>query len=345
MKANTSSQHGLTLLEMLFVVAISGIIMATLGEVIIRALQAEDQNRAKNELMQEARFAMQRMVASVRGSKRLLIPFGDNPATTWSESVRDVLAVTLDPTIDRDGDGWADANNDKDYQDLNNNAVRDPGEWERIDEDLDGDNTNDDAHGIIGIDDNGDGSFDGAGRYIPADNETIWHDNDESSLTQPPAAGDEAEDILNGIDDDGDGAIDEDISDDMNGDGQPGIANVDDDNDGTTDELGGPGDWGPDDDEDGFRNDDWFDPVVYYLNGSQLIERLPSLTDTNGDSSVTGADFIENPIVDNVTEFVVSLISQGSGNATLISISLGLMNADGDTVKLQARIRLDDKPQ
>ena len=54
----------------------------------------------------------------------------------------------------------------------------------------------------------------------------------------------------------------------LNDDGAPGIAGVDDDGDGSIDE----GDVA-DDDEDGQSDEDWYDPVVFYLSGSAVIER------------------------------------------------------------------------
>ena len=39
-----------------------------------------------------------------------------------------------------------------------------------------------------------------------------------------------------------------------------------------------------DDDEDGQDDEDWFDPVVFYLQGSALIERRAVPWDENGDS-------------------------------------------------------------
>ena len=67
------------------------------------------------------------------------------------------------------------------------------------------------------------------------------------------------------------------------GDGCPGLCGVDDDNDGSIDE--GSAD---DDDEDGSTFDDPYDPVVYYLNGSSLLERMPAPRNTDGISTPDG---------------------------------------------------------
>ena len=99
------------------------------------------------------------------------------------------------------------------------------------------------------------------------------------------------EDPVNGIDDDGDGSIDEDPASDMNGDGCPGICGLDDDEDSSIDE--GVID---DDDEDTGSFDDPYDPVVFYLIGSSLVQRTPVPWNEDGisapDGPVDGRDFI-----------------------------------------------------
>ena len=333
-------QNGLSLIELLITVAIAAFIMAGLAGVVNQTLNTEEVVRQRNELTQQARFAMQRMVVAVSGTRRLLLPLADNPGTDWREHVREqtfpasapegsstqasaVLAVTLDISIDRDRDGWADANNDQDFLDLNNNGLRDVNEPERIDEDLGTDNCNDFAQGIIGIDDDGDGAVDEGAIHVSG----TYRDNDED--------GTEEEDPINGVDDDADGSIDEDVTGDMNKDGDTGIKGVDDDLDGTVDE-------GPptDNDEDGLNGEDWFDAVVFYLSGNKLIERLPSQSDTNGDTFITGADFTESEIAVGVTRFRVERIPQGGGRAVLIDLSLEMTDFRGDTVSLNTRVRV-----
>ena len=281
---------------------------------------------------------MQRMVAAVSGSQRLMLPLADNPNTDWQEQLRvetvpasapegsstkatAVLAVTLSTTIDRDGDGWADANNDKDFHDYDNDTVRDSNEPERVDEDVFDDNSNDAAAGIIGIDDNGNGTAD--------DSSTDDNDEDGSSL----------EDSIDGVDNDSDGAIDEDITKDMNADNQPGVTGVDDDYDTIVDEGGTP--QKADDDEDGTQDEDWFDPVVFYLSGSDLIERTPSQTDTTGDFTVTGADFSESTIASNVSLFRVERLPQNSDRSVRLDLTLELKHpTSGETFSLQTQVRV-----
>jgi len=255
------------------------------------------------------------MVRMVSESQRLLIPKGENTTTAWSESVRDVLAVNMPPGIDRDKDGWSDANNDEDFLDINQNASRDSGEPERIDEDMDLDNYNNSSPGIGGIDDNGDGINDNTAAAFP------HRDNDEDGTS--------SEDPVNGIDDDNDGSVDEDFTHDMNGDGAPGLVGVDDDLDGTDDE-GSPGD----DDEDGPLNEDWFDPIVFHLNGTTLMQRIPNINPTDG------TDYGEYPIAENVTDFRIERLIGGDGTTVLVDITLELTPPAADPVSLNTRIRL-----
>lgn len=326
---------GFSLLELLLSLAIASLLMAGLAGVVGTSLQLQAQAQASNELTRQARFALQRMATAVQGSRRLLLPLADNPATNWPEHIRmqsvpaqppqgssskatAVLAVTLDPTLDLDADGWADANNDKDFLDLNKNGVRDPGEPERIDEDPSHDNSRDGAPGLRGIDDDGDGLVDEG-----SDNT----DNDEDGLIK--------EDKLDGLDNDGDGSVDEDLPSDINMDQQPGVAGVDDDLDGLIDESPP-----PDDDEDGRIDEDWFDPVVFYLNGADLIERLPAMSDINGDGLVTGADFTESVIASPVSHFRVERIALGGGRSQLLDLTLELSGSGGAPVRLNTRLRL-----
>lgn len=331
----TQRQRGLTLTELLVTITIATIIMTGLAGIISQALQAEDATHAKNQLTQQTRFAMQRMVAALRGSQRLLLPLGDNPATDWREHVREqtvppsppegssskataVLAMTLDPSIDRNGDGWADANNDRDYMDINNNGVRDKGEPERIDEDLGSDMTNDAVAGIKGIDDNGDGS---------TDIESIDDDDED---------GKKSEELPNGQDNDLDGSIGEDLDADANQDSKAGIAGQDDDFDTLIDEGGKK----EDDDEDGLIDEDWLDPVVFEIQGTRLVERYPSLSDTNNDSLVTGADYSEHVIAENVSRFRVERVQQAAGQPTLVDITLEQTDTTGQVFSLRTRVRV-----
>lgn len=306
-----SSQTGLTLLEMLISVVIAGLLIAALSGVISTALNTGQTIHMKNDTLQQARFAMQRMSRAVSKSRQLQIPLGENTTTAWSESVRNVLAISLDPTLDRNKDGWADANNDKDYLDVNKNGTRDAGEPERIDEDTDNDATNDGKAGIAGIDDDFDGVVD----------EGASTDNDEDSIS--------FEDIINDTDDDGDGSSDEDFGKDMNGDGKSGISGVDDDFDGTIDEGNSNT---ADDDEDGVGGEDWIDNQVFFLSGTTLTERLPNI------NAADGAAYTEYPIAENVSQFRVERVLGANGSTVLVDITLALLPSGGEPVSLNTRI-------
>jgi hypothetical protein len=236
--------RGLSLIEVLGSLAIGALLFAALGAVALQSGRALDAVNVSAQLQQEAQFAVDRMVDAVRASPRLLIPTPDRPSTPFNEAQRNVLAVTLDPTLDRNGDGFADADNDHDG---------------RIDEDPPEDITNDGAAGIIGVDDDGDGSIDEGGN----------RDDDEDGASN--------EDSVDGVDNDGDGLVDEDAKGDANDDGRAGVAGVDDDSDATVDEGNN-----QDDDEDGATNEDWLDPRVFRLNGTTLDERLPDPGAANG---------------------------------------------------------------
>ena len=151
--------HGFTLLELLVSLAIAGLLLTAISGLVNTALETRTDTGLRGNAMQDARFAMQRMVTAVRDTNRLLLPLADSPKTNWRENLREqtvpasapegdstlataVLAVTLDPDLDIDANGVADADNDKDG---------------RVDEDLGNDHTFDGASGIIGIDDDGDG--------------------------------------------------------------------------------------------------------------------------------------------------------------------------------------------
>lgn len=317
------STRGFTYIELLLAVTISAILVTGLMGVVNTALLTGDDVRQRNDLTRQARFAMQRMVQSVSHSQRLLLPLNDNPGTNWPEHIREqtvppsppvgsstfasaVLAITLPLDIDLDDNGVPDADNDGDG---------------RIDEDIGSDNNNDGAPGILFIDDNGDGTMDVSLGIEPNE------DNDEDNNA--------TEDPVDGIDNDGDGSIDEDVKADMNGDGLAGLSGVDDDNDGAIDE-----EHSNDDDEDTVKDEDWYDPVVFYLSGNQLIERTPVPWDTNADSVITGADFIESVISDNVTHFRVERINYTTGTAS-IDLILQLTDPDsGEKIKLQTIVRV-----
>lgn len=314
---STRRTAGFTIIELLVSLTIGALLLTALAGLVDTALATRDDTRLGNDALQDARFAMQRMVTATRDTDRLLLPLADNPNTNWRENVREqtvpasapegdstlataVLAVTLDPYLDIDGDGVADADNDKDG---------------RVNEDLGNDHTFDGASGIIGIDDDGDGTVD------EPEPGSVDKDNDED--------GSPTEDSFNGIDDDGDGSIDEDHQQDMNKDGAPGIVNFDDDGDGSIDEG-----QNRDDDEDGANNEEWLETVVFFLSGNSLIERRPNPNPTDGN------DFSEHIIAENVTRFRVERIPDTGKRAVLVDLTLEITDPDREPVSLNTRLRV-----
>lgn len=308
---------GFTIIELMIALVISALLLTAMTGLVDNAFESRSETSLRNAAAIDARFAMQRMVTAVRDTKRLMLPLADNPNTDWREHVREqtvpasppegsstlataVLAVTLGPSLDIDEDGFEDADNDKDG---------------RIDEDVGSDNTNDGITGIIGIDDDGDGAVDEPAATTVAD------DNDEDGV--------KTDDWFDGADNDGDGSIDEDMIHDMNKDFSPGIAGFDDDGDGAVDEG-----HNADDDEDGAANEDWFDPVVFFLDGSTLMERRPNI------NPVDGNDYTEFPIADNVTRFGVERVPDTGGRAVLVDITLDISPPNGERVSLNTRVRV-----
>ncbi len=301
---------GFTFIELLISLLIGSMLMLGIGTALSASFRASDAVHTKNALNRQAGFAMQRMQRALGHSRRILLPLGDNSYTaSVQENERDVVAVTLAHDIDADGDGVADADNDADG---------------RFDEDLPADSNNDGASGIVAIDDDADGFIDESTSA-----------NDDESLGIPLVLAASDEDPLDGTDDDADGTIDEDPPADMNGDGKAGVSGVDDDGDGVIDE----GDR-DDDDEDGLVDEDWYDSVVFYLNGSDLIERTPVPWDANASGAVDGSDFVEQVIAENVTVFTVVREPVTDERFQLVSLTLALAAADGQSVQLGTQVRI-----
>ncbi len=312
--------RGFTYVELLVSITISALLIAGLMGVVNTATKTSEVVGKRNDLSQQARFAMQRMTQNIAHSRQLLLPFNDNPYTNYPEHIREqtvppsppigdstlataVLAFTLPAHFDTDANGVPDADNDGDGQ---------------IDEDLPEDIHNDFGSGVYGVDDDGDGG---------ADNSIDIDDDERLNL--------EGEDPINGIDDDGDNNIDEDPSANMNEDGCPGICGVDDDGDGNIDE--GSVD---DDDEDGTADEDWYDPLVYFLDAGILIERLPVPWDENSSGGIDGRDFVESSIAENVTRFRVERVAT-PGPFDRVDLTLELTDpANGESVSLNTTVRL-----
>jgi prepilin-type N-terminal cleavage/methylation domain-containing protein len=315
-------QQGVTLIELLIALVLATILFSGLNGVVGQALDIHDSVREKNDLTRQARFAMQRMEQAVSNTRLLLLPLNDKPASNWLENVREetvppttptddsskytaVLAVTLPAYQDLDSDGFPDADDDRDGE---------------VDEDLPNDRNYDFAPGIYLIDDDGDGSVD-------ENPSSSWDDDEVNAVVN--------EDPIDGIDNDGDNNVDEDPASDNNADGCPGICGVDDDGDGTVDEGNA-----DDDDEDGGEFDDWYNPVVFYLNSGVLMQRTPVPWDENASGTVTGVDFIIQPLAENVTRFRVERLPLNGGRHVLVDLTLELTSpVTGEKVSLQTRVR------
>ncbi len=315
--------RGASLVELLVVLMIVTVLLSALGSVVGTALQSQAAVGDQNDLTREARFAMGRMVQAVNHTRLLLLPLNDKSSTNWKENIREetvppttptddstkytaVLAVTLPLYSDLDGDGFPDADDDRDG---------------RIDEDLPNDRNYDSAPGIYLIDDDGDGSVD-------EDPLFGWDDDETNAVVN--------EDPIDGIDNDGDNNVDEDPASDMNGDGCPGVCGVDDDGDGAVDEGSA-----NDDDEDGGEYDDWYNPLVFYLDNGTLKERTPVPWDTNASGLITGQDFITSAIAENVTRFRVERVAQGSDRHQLVDLMLEITSpTTGEVISLNTRVRV-----
>jgi hypothetical protein len=261
-------EEGLSLVEVLFALALGGLVVAGLSALVGSSLATWRGARDGNRANEEVRFALDRIAAAVHSTSGLLVPATEG-------APRSVLVLRLEATVNADGDGWPDADNDRDGL---------------LDEDPGGDSTADAAPGVVGIDDDGDGVVDEGG------------------------AGD----------DDEDGASDED-----------GIGKGDSDADGREDEDPPSA---KDDDKDGRTDEDGYEPVVFRLQGQTLLERRPAGRDTNGDATVDGRDYVERPIAENVSRFEVRLVKGRRGSQVDIQLTVTL--AGGVSASGQARVRV-----
>jgi len=255
-----SGEKGFTLVEVVMAVAIMGMIAAGTTVLISTYLDAHAYATAKSQLYREGLMAMEHMIDGVKRCTSLAIPNNHN-------QTRDILAFS--GTINEDNDYY----------------FGDP-LFPRIDEDVGRDSNDDGMHGIVGIDDDGDGDID---EWFAS-----WDggDDDEDAFNWWEVD----DDPVDGIDNDDDGNIDEDVPADMNNDAKPGIAGMDDDGDTLVDEDAagqeGIGDSG-DDDEDGLINEDNFNETIYTFDSA--TNRLLAACPYTGESSVlsTHATFFE----------------------------------------------------
>lgn len=286
------------MVELLLAMSLLSILAGVSARVITVALASWNYSRRQNETIQSACFALDHIVNKASVSNRLLLPLRADPNS------RDVLAFSA--MKDTDGDGL-------------------------IDEDPGADLTGDGAPGILGIDDDGDGSVDENmedGQYEDDDEDAFkffgWRRVNEDKV-----------DGQNYIFD-GDGYIDEDPGEDLNGDDAPGILGKDDDGDGFIDEGGI--DMKADDDEDAEVGEDGKvikvneDPIEYWVyycdppcdpNGGLLIQRDP-----NGQTEV---------LAEGVTTFQVT---RREANTSGIELTLGITDSGGEETLLKTAVYL-----
>jgi len=127
------------------------------------------------------------------------------------------------------------------------------------------------------------------------------------------------EDRLDGIDNDSDGNIDEDLPRDTNSDNAPGIAGIDDDGDGNVDEDSK---W--DDDEDGLIDEDSLNPLIYSFDSS--TNTLREIFSDTGQSIILST---------HVTSFKVTYTCNATVPESIIfwiKIDLTLTGDDGENV-------------
>jgi len=120
-----NNNSGLTLLELLVSITILGIIMVGLHQVVSTALSAYGHIKNKQELLAQARFAMERMVMFVQEADTIDIPQADRLDLT--ERVLDTYKNS-DHSYMLEGDGYLDADKDGDGI-VNEGGPEDPKEY------------------------------------------------------------------------------------------------------------------------------------------------------------------------------------------------------------------------
>lgn len=266
-----SVPFGFSLIELTASLVIASLLLGGTYRLVVQSADISADSERVNETVLDIRFALDRMVRTAQESSRVLLPL--------DSAIRSVFAVTLPVSVDRDGNGIADADNDGDGL---------------VDDDPGSDVSNDGKNGIILIDDDGDGSIDeGAGAL----------DDDED--------GGSNEDGLDNTDNEGEGRIDEDYGSTIP---------VNDDADTSTDE-------------------DWFDPVVYQLNGTDLVERMSVPWDVDGNAVLDGKDYVTNTVLEGVTLFEARREIVGVGQ-TLLHLKISAKDGTNNIHTLETSVRI-----
>ena len=80
--------------------------------------------------------------------------------------------------------------------------------------------------------------------------------------------------------------------------------------------------------------------MSFYLQGNSLIERHPVPWDESANGFVSGRDFIETVIAEDVTRFRVERLVPASPGEQLVDLTLELTGSSGEIASLNARIRV-----
>ncbi len=132
-----SDDKGVTLIELMIVLLILSIIAGGLSELLAVGLTSSRENRIKTGLIDDANYAMNRIINAARETNGVLIP-------TNANAIRNILAISA--MVDNDNDG-------------------------KVDEDWSSDIGNDGRAGLAGFDDDGDGSIDEGGGPVQYDDD------------------------------------------------------------------------------------------------------------------------------------------------------------------------------
>lgn len=156
-------QEGVTLLELMVVLAIGGAILLAVGSLVKSAMDTWNAGRAEAEARQGLEAALDQMEQAIRGASNVLV------------AADGILALDLDPTLDRNADGYPDADSNKNG--LIDEEVRTLSGELLTANILPPDVTRDWAPGIKDVDDDRDGKIDWA------DETNNQNSNNETDLT------------------------------------------------------------------------------------------------------------------------------------------------------------------
>ena len=125
-----NDQQGLTLLELLIGISILGIIITGLYQALGTGISSYDMASEKQDLLAQARHAMERMVMFVQECDQISTP--DSGVKQEILVISERLMDTYDNTSQAytaDGDGLLDADNDGDDIVNEDDSSPDPAEW------------------------------------------------------------------------------------------------------------------------------------------------------------------------------------------------------------------------